>query len=103
MPRCTRSRTGSNAPCGCGTGPAGSPGCTRPAEFTDTDHIHPWSTGGKTTAVNLAALCRRHHLIKTHSAWQVQQASQGNRHITHWTGPLGTRHTTTAATYHRRD
>ena len=79
------------------------PGCTRPAEFTDTDHIHPWRTGGKTTAVNLAALCRRHHLIKTHSAWQVQQASQGNRHITHWTGPLGTRHTTTAATYHRRD
>ena len=79
------------------------PGCTRPAEYTDTDHIHPWSVGGKTKAGNLAALCRRHHLVKTHSAWKVQQPSQGNRHIMHWTGPLGTRHTTTAATYHRRD
>ena len=79
------------------------PGCTRPAEYTDTDHIHPWSTGGKTQPANLAALCRRHHLLKTHSAWKVSKPVGDNRHIMHWTGPLGTHRTTSAATYHRRD
>ncbi len=48
------------------------PGCHRPAEYTDTDHIVPWSKGGKTRAVDLAGLCRRHHLVKTHSAWKVR-------------------------------
>ena len=48
------------------------PGCHRPAEYTDTDHIVPWSKGGKTRAVDLAGECRRHHLLKTHSAWKVR-------------------------------
>ncbi|MGV1030604.1 MAG: hypothetical protein ACOYBU_19220, partial [Dermatophilaceae bacterium] len=48
------------------------PGCNRPAEYTDTDHIIPWAKGGKTRAVDLGGECRRHHLIKTHSAWTVQ-------------------------------
>jgi hypothetical protein len=34
---------------------------------------HAASTGGATTDVNLAAFCRRHHMLKHHSPWQVEQ------------------------------
>ena len=79
------------------------PGCTRRAEYTDTDHIHPWSKHGKTEASNLAALCRRHHLVKTHSAWTVEHDPSTPRHDMVWTSPLGPVHKTTAHNYHRRD
>lgn len=79
------------------------PGCTRPAEYTDTDHIIPWSQGGKTRAVDLAGQCRRHHLIKTHSAWTIQHNPHAPTHDITWTSPLGTVRTTTAHRYHRRD
>ena len=79
------------------------PGCTRRAEYTDTDHIHPWSKQGRTEAGNLAALCRRHHLVKTHSAWTVRTRGGGTDFDMHWTSPLGTKRTTQAHAYHRRD
>ena len=79
------------------------PGCTRRAEYTDTDHIHPWSKQGRTEAGNLAALCRRHHLVKTHSAWTVRTRGGGTGFDMHWTSPLGTKRTTHAHAYHRRD
>ena len=41
-------------------------GCTVPAERCDLDHQTPWEAGGKTTATNLWALCRRHHRLKSH-------------------------------------
>jgi hypothetical protein len=78
------------------------PGCHRPAEYTDTDHIIAWSQGGKTRAVDLAGLCRRHHLLKTHSAWTVRHDRDAVTHDMTWTSPLGTRRTTTAFAYHRR-
>jgi hypothetical protein len=79
------------------------PGCHRPAEYTDTDHIVPWSKGGKTRAVDLAGLCRRHHLVKTHSAWKVRHNRLDPSHQMTWTSPLGSKHTTLAHNYRRRD
>lgn len=78
------------------------PGCTRPAEYTDTDHIVAWAAGGKTNAVDLAGLCRRPHLVKTHSAWKVRHRPDLTSHELTWTGPLDTRHTTKAHNYHPR-
>ena len=40
------------------------PGCTRPAPRCDVDHTVAWADGGRTTADNLAHLCRRHHVMK---------------------------------------
>lgn len=37
------------------------PGCTIPAQWTDAHHVRPWWAGGKTSLLNLALLCRRHH------------------------------------------
>ncbi|MCB0920614.1 MAG: DUF222 domain-containing protein [Actinobacteria bacterium] len=77
------------------------PGCTRRAEYTDTDHVVPWPEG-TTRAQNLVCLCRRHHRLKTFGRWQV--ASQhGPAHDLTWTGPLGTARTTRPHGYHRRD
>ena len=78
------------------------PGCNRPAEYTDTDHIVPWLEG-RTRAVDLAGECRRHHLLKTHSAWTVRHNPARTTHDMLWTSPLGTRHLTVAFQYHRRD
>ncbi len=46
------------------------PGCHQPAEYFDIDHIVPWPRG-KTQVCDLAGECRRHHRVKTHSAWKV--------------------------------
>jgi Domain of unknown function (DUF222)/HNH endonuclease len=37
------------------------PGCTIPAQWTDAHHVTPWWAGGRTSLLNLALLCRRHH------------------------------------------
>ena len=78
------------------------PGCHRPAEYTDTDHIVPWSKGGKTRAVDLAGECRRHHLLKTHSAWKVRHQREAPTHTMTWMSPLGQIYTSQAFTYHQR-
>lgn len=78
------------------------PGCSRPAEYTDTDHIVPWPEG-RTRAIDLAGECRRHHLVKTHSAWTVRHRRDVSTHDMIWTSPLGTQRTTFAFQYHRRD
>ncbi|WP_426246261.1 HNH endonuclease [Nocardioides sp. LHG3406-4] len=62
------------------------PWCTRPARGCDLDHIVPWEHGGPTSTTNLAALCRRHHRLKTHSAWAYQRT--GPAAYT-WTSPHG--------------
>ncbi len=49
------------------------PHCTRPATRSDKDHIEPFDEGGATDSDNVAALCRRHHRIKTHGQWQYQR------------------------------
>ncbi|HEY0891194.1 MAG TPA: HNH endonuclease [Nocardioides sp.] len=57
------------------------PHCTRPARSCDTDHITAHTTGhasgGPTCSCNLAPLCRRHHRIKTHTAWTYDLLDTG--------------------------
>ncbi|NPC44951.1 HNH endonuclease signature motif containing protein [Nocardioides sp. zg-1230] len=76
----------------------GFPWCTRPARRCDIDHIVPHdpdaaSEGleqpGPTRTDNLAALCRFHHRLKTHSAWHYEMVTPG---VNEWTSPHGHRY-----------
>jgi hypothetical protein len=60
------------------------PDCRR--RRVDLDHIHPFDTGGPTSAHNLAMLCRRHHRAKTHSRWRYRMLTPG---LYEWTSPTG--------------
>lgn len=66
------------------------PGCATPAARTDTDHVVPWPAG-LTASSNLVASCRRHHRVKTFSAWKCSVDDQG---VVSWTSPLGSVHQT---------
>lgn len=46
------------------------PGCDRPADRCDIDHVIPWPRG-QTTPDNASTECRRHHRLKTHTDWSV--------------------------------
>jgi hypothetical protein len=48
------------------------PGCCNPARWTDAHHVHHWADGGPTDLDNLVLLCRRHHRVLHHSAWEVR-------------------------------
>ncbi|WP_156411372.1 HNH endonuclease signature motif containing protein [Nocardioides sp. Soil805] len=67
------------------------PWCGRNARHCDLDHIvaydhkHP-DQGGSTSTDNLAALCRRHHRLKTHGRWRYEMTDPG---VFTWTSPLG--------------
>ncbi len=56
------------------------PGCTVDARSCDLDHIDPYvppddgGPPGQTSLHNLACLCRRHHRLKTFTAWTYQRA-----------------------------
>ena len=63
------------------------PGCGRPAKNCDLDHTHAWSDGGTTTAANLAHRCRKHHMMKHHTKWQVHKPRGSDRPV--WTSPTG--------------
>ncbi|WP_293697621.1 HNH endonuclease signature motif containing protein, partial [uncultured Agrococcus sp.] len=69
------------------------PGCNRPATNADLDHTIDWQYGGETTPGNLAALCRRHHVVKhrdgPRTGWTVQQTKPGELL---WLGPQGNLH-----------
>ena len=72
------------------------PGCRQPAHHTDLDHITPYNPDlppeTQTTTDNLQALCRHHHLAKTHTRWNATRNPATG--ITSWTSPAG-------ITYHR--
>ncbi|GAB3295062.1 hypothetical protein EK0264_13885 [Epidermidibacterium keratini] len=68
------------------------PYCTRPAigprGQADLDHTrehHPDGTGGHTADAVLACLCREHHRVRHHTAWQVEMRDGGA--ILIWTNP----------------
>jgi hypothetical protein len=61
------------------------PGCRRPATMCDLDHVIPHPTG-TTEQSNLAALCRYHHRLKTHTGWTVRMIPGA---VLHWTSPRG--------------
>jgi hypothetical protein len=74
------------------------PNCTRPARGCDVDHVVPYDHDadaegrpqpGPTTTSNLAALCRFHHRLKTHSPWTYRTVENG---IFAWTSPHGLRY-----------
>ena len=71
------------------------PWCTRPARSCDIDHITPYDHDaadhgrpqpGPTATSNLAALCRSHHRLKTHTAWRYEHLRPG---VFEWTSPHG--------------
>ncbi|MCF6376840.1 HNH endonuclease [Nocardioides KLBMP 9356] len=77
------------------------PWCTRPARRCDLDHVIPFDhraetegrpQPGPTTTRNLAALCRHHHRLKTHTVWRYAMTANG---VLEWTSPTAT---ATAAT-----
>ena len=67
------------------------PHCTRPARSADIDHIEPFDDGGRTETTNLAALCRRHHRLKTHGGWRylALERDDGPPGVYLWTSPRG--------------
>jgi hypothetical protein len=68
------------------------PGCRMPPHRCDADHTIDAAHGGCTGDDNLALLCRRHHILKHHSAWAVRQLPGG---VLQWTSPTGRRYTDT--------
>ncbi|WP_193597320.1 HNH endonuclease signature motif containing protein [Microbacterium sp. YJN-G] len=62
------------------------PGCGMPARNSDLDHTLDAALGGATEEDNLEDLCRRHHILKHHTPWQVEQLGGG---LLEWTSPLG--------------
>lgn len=62
------------------------PGCGRSPSESDLDHTHDAALGGPTREDNLAHLCRRHHMLKHHTPWQVERLEGG---LFAWTSPTG--------------
>ncbi|MBO9624766.1 MAG: DUF222 domain-containing protein [Microbacterium sp.] len=62
------------------------PGCGRAAVDCDLDHTADAALGGPTTLGNLGDVCRRHHVLKHHSPWHVEQLDGG---VFAWTSPTG--------------
>ena len=68
------------------------PGCPIDARSCDLDHIEPYASPddggppGQTSPANLACLCRRHHRLKTFTAWNYRRLPDGDYH---WTNPHG--------------
>lgn len=62
------------------------PGCGMPARNDDLDHTKDAALGGPTSDDNLAALCRRHHVLKHQTPWHVTQIDDG---LLKWTSPTG--------------
>ncbi|MEO5709386.1 MAG: DUF222 domain-containing protein [Nocardioidaceae bacterium] len=66
------------------------PGCAIDARSCDLDHIDPYvppddgGPPGQTSPANLAALCRRHHRLKTFTAWTYRRLPDGDYA---WTDP----------------
>ncbi|WP_214467718.1 HNH endonuclease signature motif containing protein [Microbacterium flavescens] len=62
------------------------PGCRMPVWRSDIDHTVDHQHGGPTAHTNLAHLCRRHHTLKHHTPWRVEQHAGG---VLEWTSPGG--------------
>ncbi len=76
------------------------PGCHRDSRACDLDHITPYvptdegGPPGQTRAGNLAPLCRTHHRVKTHTAWDYKRRDDGGYA---WTSPTGHQYETAPA------
>ncbi|QIX28472.1 HNH endonuclease [Nocardioides sp. JQ2195] len=65
------------------------PFCTRTAKRCDHDHTIPFHEGGASCECNVAALCRRHHRMKTHQGWTYTIIEPG---AYLWCSPAGRRY-----------
>jgi hypothetical protein len=65
------------------------PWCTRSARSCDVDHIQPSARAGPTCPCNEAALCRRHHRVKTFGGWTYTTLHPGTYL---WRSPHGYRY-----------
>ncbi|SNR36470.1 hypothetical protein SAMN06265360_103247, partial [Haloechinothrix alba] len=66
-----------------------TPGCHRPAQHSDYDHLRGWGRGehGTTAHTNGGAKCRRHHRMKDHPHWTLHHnPTTGTTTITTPTG-----------------
>ncbi len=61
-------------------------GCRQPATACELDHTTDYQYGGKTAIWNLSDFCKNHHIVKHHTAWNVQQLDGG---VLQWTTPSG--------------
>ncbi|MCP2238420.1 HNH endonuclease signature motif containing protein [Prauserella halophila] len=62
------------------------PGCHRPSDHVDLDHVVPHGCDGPTCAANLIGLCRPHHRVKHTAGWTFRLNPDGTLHITTPTG-----------------
>jgi hypothetical protein len=67
-----------------------SPVCGQPAWRADLDHTTPYDQGGRTCRCNLGGGCRRHHQLKQHPRWKLEQTKPG---VFTWTTPAGRTYT----------
>jgi|GEM_PF-456503 len=65
------------------------PGCRRPAERCEIDHVKDWAKGGATTRDNTKLLCTRHQMFKHALRWQSQFLPDGS---VRWESPNGLVH-----------
>ncbi|MBK0418161.1 HNH endonuclease [Leucobacter sp. CSA1] len=63
-------------------------GCNVVAHRADRDHTLDAALGGATSISNLAILCRRHHVMKHHTGFTVEQSARG---MLEWVSALGSR------------
>ncbi|WP_019818797.1 HNH endonuclease [Saccharomonospora saliphila] len=70
------------------------PGCHRPSQFGDLDHVTEWGRGrrGRTDTENLIGLCRRHHRLKDAPGWTFHLDRATHRFTVR--GPSGQTHGT---------
>ena len=67
------------------------PACRQPAWRADLDHTLAYEDHGRTCRCNLGGACRRHHQLKQHPRWKLEQTRPGE--FT-WTTPAGRTYTT---------
>jgi hypothetical protein len=67
------------------------PPCRQPAWRADLDHTLAWDKGGRTCGCDLGGGCRRHHQLKQHPRWRLEQIRPG---VFTWTTPAGRTYTT---------
>ena len=63
------------------------PGCGRGAARCQIDHVVAWDDGGSTDVGNLGAVCVRHHQLKTHGGWRIENSKPDGS--CEWVSPQG--------------
>lgn len=73
-----------------------TPGCHRPAQVCDLDHVQDWAKGGPTGPGNLCGLCRKDHRLKDEPGWHYEMS--GDRLVI--TTPTGRQYQSTPEPLH---